>query len=135
VSLTRDPLAAPAGLHPGVGCVEFPLHLLDDHLTELEQRARSEQLTVGQMIRRAVDLHLAGARERGDGSDTGDTRPDMPPDGSGAIAVTLLFPAAQLAELEALAARRATPMSVLIRRIVHCSLLGRSPDRPPPNES
>jgi hypothetical protein len=88
------------------------------------------------MIRQAIDLHLAGARERSDGHDLrDDSEPDMPSDGSGSIAVTLLFPVAQLAELEALAARRATATSALIRRIVCCSLLGRSPNQQPPNES
>jgi hypothetical protein len=135
MQLTRDPHAPTGPPHPAAGCVEFPLHLLDEHLTELERRAGSEKRTIGQMIRQAVERHLAGARETGDGHDSvGGFQLDVPPDGSGTIAVTLLLPVAQLAQLEALAARRATPTSALIRRIVCSSLLGRSPDRPP-NES
>ena len=134
--LTRETTTTFGRLHPAERCVEFPLLLLDEHLAELEQKARSAQQTIGQMVRQALGLYLAGVRERCGTDDMwGDSHPDVPSDGVGALAVTLLLPMSRLAELEALAARRDTTASALIRRVVCSSLLGRSLDRPPINES
>jgi hypothetical protein len=134
--LTRETQTTSGRLHPAERCVEFPLRLLDEHLAELEQQARSAQRTIGQMIRHALGIYLAGVRERcGTDGMWGDSQPDTPSDGPGVLAVTLLFPVSQLAELEALAARCDTTASALIRRVVCSSLLLRSPHQQPPNES
>ena len=79
------------------------------------------------MIRQAIGLYLDGVRDRyGAEGLGGDSQPDMP-SAAGTLAVTLLLPMSRVAELEALAAQRQTTASALIRRVICCSLLGRSP--------
>ena len=120
--LIRKPQTTFGLPHPSEGCVEFPLQLLDEHFVELEQKARAAQRGIGQMLRRALGLYFAGVLDRdlADGM-CGDSQPDLPPDGSGVLAVTLLLPISRLTELESLAARRDTTASALIRRVICCA--------------
>ncbi len=133
--LTREPPTTFVPLHPAEGCVEFPLLLQDEELAELDQQARSAQRTIGQMIRQALGLYLAGVRDRCDAGGGGDSQPDTPSDGPGVLAVTLLLPVSRLLELEAIAARGGTTAGALIRRVVWFSLHLRSPHQQPPNDS
>ena len=133
---TREAHKTFVRLHAAEACVEFPLLLLDEHLAELEQKARSAQRTIGQMIREALGLYLAGRRDRcGTDGMGGGTQPDPPSDDPGVLAVTLLLPVSRLAELEVVAARGGTTAGALIRRVVCSTLLGRTSARRPPEES
>jgi len=109
------------------GCVEFPLLLLHEHLTELEHQAWSRKQTIGQMIRQAIGPALAGSRGRSDfGGDWSDFQPHPTPDSPdspGVIAVTLLLTVSQFGELEALAFDFDTTTGALIRRVICCSIL------------
>ena len=118
--LTRETQTTFERLRPGEGCVEFPLRLHDEQLAELDHRARTAQRTIGQMIRQAIGLYLAGVRDRCDGT-WGDSPPDVPSDD--ALTVPLLLPFSRLAELESLAVQRDTTASALVRRVVCCFLL------------
>ncbi len=133
--LKNDTPISVARRHSQEGCVEFPLLLLDEQLAELERQATSEKRTIGQMIRQAIGLYLASKRDRCGTDRRGDSLPDLPPDGAGVIAVTLLLPRSQLAELESLANQCETAVSVLIRRVVCCCLLPFSAGQPPQKES
>ena len=122
--MTRGPLAAFGQRHPAEGCAEFPLLLLDEQWAELQQKARSRQRTIGQMIREALGRYLADEGDRGDAEGWhGDDHPDLT-DGHGVVAVTLLLPLSLLAALEALAARRASTTTAVIRRVVCATLIG-----------
>jgi hypothetical protein len=116
--LTRETHTKYPRLHPTEGCVDLPLFLLDGQLAALEQQARSEGRTIGETIRQAIRLYLAGGCNRCDSDCTwGDVRLDIPPDGSG-VEVTLLLPTSRLVELEALAVQRDTTTAALIRQAV-----------------
>ncbi|WP_020465588.1 hypothetical protein [Singulisphaera acidiphila] len=123
-------------LHPSELCVELPLILLDGQLAALAQKARSEGRTIGQIIRLAIDLHIAGGCNRSDVHRIlGGLRIDSPPDGFGIVEVTLLLPTSRLAELEALASQSDTTTGTLIRGMFCCSLLECSPIQQSPGES
>ncbi|HEV3439988.1 MAG TPA: hypothetical protein VG122_21655 [Gemmata sp.] len=125
--LTSDRHAPLRRLLPGEGCVEFPLLLLDEHLTELEQKAMSEKRTIGQMIRQAIGQYVTRAAEPcGTDDKWADSQLDTPSDMSGSLVVTLLLPVSRLEELESIATQVDTTASALIRRVVCYSLLGRS---------
>lgn len=128
--LTCEPHAPLRRLLPGEGCVEFPLLLLDEHLIELEQKARSENRTIGQMIRQAIGRYVTGAVEPcGTDDKWADSQIDTPFDMSGALVVTLLLPVSRLEELKAIATQRDTTASALIRHVVCRFLLRRSSDQ------
>jgi hypothetical protein len=134
--LKTDTQAAVARRHSQEGCVEFPLLLLDGDLAKLELIAKAEKRTIGQMIRETLGRYLAGAcGECGAGGGWANSQPDLVPDGAGVLAVTLLLPRSQLAELESRANQCETAVSVLIRRVVCGCLLPLSPNQPPQNES
>mgnify|MGYP001797798024 CR=1 FL=1 len=98
--------------------------LPDQQLAAMNQRARSEGRTIGQMLRLAIGLHLArGCRCCESDSGLGNPRIESPPDGPGIVEVSLLLPSSRVSELEVLAARRDTTTASLIRRMVSCSLL------------
>jgi hypothetical protein len=117
---TRETQTTFGRLRPGERCVEFPLRLHDEQLSELNHRATTAQRTIGQMIRQAIGLYLAGVSDRCDGA-WYDSPLDVPFDD--ALTVLVLLPISRLAELEALAAQRDTTASALIRRVVCCFLL------------
>jgi hypothetical protein len=107
---------------------------LDRQLAALERKAHAEGRTIGQTIRLAIALFVAGDCDRcaADGrwadSPLGATAGD-----SGVVEVALLLPLALLPELAARAARRDTALADLIRHVACCSLsppLGRVRQEP-----
>ncbi len=113
-------------------CVELPLVLLDGQLNALAQEAGAKGRTIGEIIRRAIGLHLAGRCNRCNADCIlGDLRIDSPPDGSGIVEVTLLLPRSRLAELETLASQSDTTTGTLIRGMLSCSLIECSPIQQP----
>ena len=127
-TMARDTPTKVGQLYPSELCVELPLVLLDGQLAALAQKARTEGRTIGQIIRSAIGLHLAGGCNRCNADCVlGDLRVDSPPDGSGVVEVTLLLPTSRQAELEALASQSDTATGTLIRGMICCSLLACSP--------
>jgi hypothetical protein len=130
--LKNDTRAAVAPPHSAEECVEIPLLLLDGELAELVQRARSAQASVGQMIRQAIGVYIARARDRCDAVDMwGDSQPDASSDEAEALTVTLLLPSSRLVELEALSAQQLITTRTLIRHVVCFSIIGFSPIQSP----
>jgi hypothetical protein len=104
-------------------CVVVPVPLLERQLAALEQKARSERRTIGQTIRVAIALFLAGDCDRcGADGRWGDSPLGAGADDLDVFEVALLLPAVLLAELVVRAAERATTPGELIRHIACCSL-------------
>ena len=134
--LKNDTQMAFATPHSASNCVAVPLLLLEQQLAELEQKARSAQRTIGQMIRHALDVYLAGTRgHRNADGRWGDAQYDTLPDGPDALEVTLLMAGSQLAELKSHANQCETAVGVLIRNVVCTLHLERSPGQRVPGES
>jgi hypothetical protein len=109
---------------PSEICVDLPLVLHNGQLAALAQRAGSEEQTIGQIIRSAINVHLAGHCERCHvDSDLRNIQIEASPDGSGIVEVMLLLTAARLAEVVAIARQRGTTSGTLVQRMVSCTLL------------
>ena len=123
--MIRDLPTSLAELDTSDSCVELPLVLLDGQLNALAQEAGAKGRTIGQFIRSAIGLHLAGGCNRCNADCIqGDLQLDSPPYGSGTVEATLLLPTSRLEELETLASQSDTTTGTLIRGMVCCSLLG-----------
>jgi hypothetical protein len=119
------------------GCIVLPVPFLDRQLAALEQKGAAEGRTIGQTIRLAIGLFLAGNCDRcGANGGWGDSPLDMNSEADLEVfEVALLVPVALLPELVARATQRETSLGELIRHVACCSLLDQSLISPMPGEA